>query len=88
MQYISNNCTLILHESFKKVVLNFHPTKFWIGKQIGPWFSLGTSPPKTKSEYPGVVHPFPSKIQLSETTQFLKSTQTALESSKSDMFRK
>ena len=21
---------------------------FWIGKQIGPWFSLGTSPPKTK----------------------------------------
>ena len=55
---------------------------FWIWKQIGPWFSLGTSPPKTKSEYPGVGHLFLSKTRFSETTHFLKSTQTAMESPK------
>ena len=53
MQYINNKCALILHESVKKVVLNFRqpvapPYVFWIGKQIGPRFSLGISPPKTK----------------------------------------
>ena len=41
MQYINNKCALILHESVKKVVLDFRrpvapPYVFWIGKQIGP----------------------------------------------------
>ena len=41
MQYISNKFTLILHESVKKVVLDFRwpvapPYVFRIGKQIGP----------------------------------------------------
>ena len=49
---------------------------------------LGTSPPETKSEYPGVGHLFLSKMQFSETTHFLKSTQMALESSKIDIFQK
>ena len=84
MQYLNNKCALFLHESVKKVVLNFRqpvaPQVFWIGKQIGPWLSLGTSPPKTKSEYPGMGHPFLSKMWFSETPHFLKSTQTALES--------
>ena len=53
MQYINNKCALILSESVKTVVLIFGqpiapPLVFWIKKQIGPWFSLGNSPPKTK----------------------------------------
>ena len=53
MQYINNKGTLIFRESVKNVVLNIWrplapPKVFWIGKQIGTWFSLGTSPSKTK----------------------------------------
>ena len=77
-------------ESVKKVVLNFRqlvtpPEVFWIGNQIGPWCSLGTCPPNTKTEYPGVGQLFLSKMQFSEGTHCLKSTQMALESSKSDI---
>ena len=61
---------------------------FWIGNQIGPWCSLGTYPPNTKTEYPGVGQPFLSEMRFSEGTYFLKSTQTALESSKSDICQK
>ena len=65
-----------------------HPYMFWIGNQIGPWCSLGTCPPNTKTEYPGVGQPFLSKMRFSEGTHFLKSTQIALESSKSDICQK
>ena len=93
MQYLNNKCALTLHESVKKVVINFQQLiapslVFWVGKQIIPWFSLGASPLKTKSEYPGVGHLFLSKMQFSETIHFLKSTQMALELPKSLIFQK
>ena len=64
------------------------PLSLWIGKQIGPWFSLGTSPPKTKLIRGVMITPSLRKLWFSETTHFLKSTQMALESSKIDIFHK
>ena len=64
------------------------PKCFGLGIELAHVCSLRTCPPKTKSEYSGEGHPFLSKMQFSEGTLFLKSTQMALESSKSDIFLK
>ena len=50
MQYLNNNCALNPSSMCQKSGSQLLTAQvFWIGKQIGPGFSPGTSPPKTKS---------------------------------------